>query len=139
MDFRGRYDKVMQESPSMAELYDPLPTEMRHFRLLKRVQNPVKTKPCFELKSFPRTQSPEFHALSDTWGCPFPADHALAKDVDWHSASSVIEVKDRDFMVQPNLADLLNEFSILRMGLSGCGSIPSASLSIDPEPTTAET
>ena len=107
----------MQVSPGVKSLYSPLPKDTPHFRLLRRIPNQSKTTSCFELKEFSLTEDrPQYHALSYTWGCPFPNDHPLADDVDWETAGNVIEVNGRSFSIRQNLADVLNEFHDLPHG-----------------------
>ena len=100
--------------------YPPLGRDTRSFRLLEIVDDyndsrrKARTQPIIcKLRTFSSSSSsrtPEYSALSYTWGCPFPEHKDSSGVKDWESPTRQILCNDQQFYVAQNLYDALQEF-----------------------------
>jgi hypothetical protein len=100
--------------------YPSLSHDTRSFRLLELVNDynsslrKARTQLIIcKLRTFSSSLSsrtPDYSALSYTWGCPFPEDEDSSDVKDWESPTRQIVCNDQQFYVARNLYDALQEF-----------------------------
>jgi hypothetical protein len=106
--------------PSRGFSYPSLGRDKKSFRLLELVDNyngsrrKSRTQPIIcKLRTFSSSSSsrtPDYSALSYTWGCPFPEDEDSSGVRDWESPTRQIICNDQQVYVAQNLYDALQEF-----------------------------